>query len=54
MTLKEARRIFRDEIAVNIPKHDRPMLDEAFNNWTDSLHKDGVITDKQYNTWTRV
>lgn len=53
MTLREARKMFRNEIAVNIPKNDRAMLDEAFNNWTDALCKDGTITERQYNTWTR-
>lgn len=53
MTLRQARKTFKDEIAVNIPKNDRAMLDTAFNDWTDSLHKNGEITDRQYNTWTR-
>jgi hypothetical protein len=30
---------------------DIPARCEAFNNWTDSLCKDGVITDEQYNNW---
>ena len=25
---------------------------EAWNNWTDSLHKDGQITAAQYNSWS--
>lgn len=53
MTLREARKMFRDEIAVNIPKNDTAALNEAFNNWTDSLAKNGEITERQYNTWTR-
>lgn len=53
MTLKEARKNFRDYVAPNIPKHDRPALDEAWGIYIDSLCKDGTITDKQYNTWTR-
>lgn len=53
MTLTQARKTFRDEIAVNIPKNDIPALNMAFNDWTDSLHRDGQITDKQYNTWCR-
>lgn len=53
MTLREARKIFNETIAKNIPKNDRAALDEAFNVWTDLLAKDGQITDRQYNTWTR-
>ena len=53
MTLIEARKIFREEIAVNIPKHDTAMLNCAFNDWTDSLAKKGEITERQYMTWTR-
>jgi hypothetical protein len=30
---------------------DKPACREAWNNWTDSLHKDGEITERQYNTW---
>ena len=30
---------------------DRPMLDEAWNNWTDALCKDKQITQKQYDCW---
>ena len=53
MTLIQARKIFREEIAVNIPKNDTAMLDCAFNDWTDSLFRDGLITERQYNTWCR-
>ena len=54
MTLREARKYFREFIAPTIPKNDIPALNEAFNVWTDSLAKDGTITEKQYDTWTRV
>ena len=53
MTLREARKIFKEEIAANIPKNDIPMLNEAFNDWTDSLCKSGEITERQYDTWSR-
>lgn len=53
MTLREARKIFKNEIAPNLPGQDRATLDTAFNDWTDSLHKNGEITERQYNTWTR-
>ena len=50
MTLREARKYFREFIAPTIPKNDIPALNEAFNVWTDSLAKDGTITEKQYDT----
>jgi len=31
---------------------DRPMRNEAWNNYTDALAKDGFITMKQYESWT--
>jgi hypothetical protein len=31
---------------------DKPMRAEAWNNYTDSLAKDGEITMKQYESWT--
>jgi hypothetical protein len=30
---------------------DRPARSEAFNDYTDSLCKDGQITDEDYNDW---
>ena len=30
---------------------DRPMRDEAWNNFTDALCKDGRITARQYDRW---
>jgi len=32
---------------------DRPMRREAWNNWTDSLCKDGRISDWQYENWSQ-
>lgn len=31
---------------------DRIMLAEAWSNFTDSLCKDGIISEYQYNNWT--
>lgn len=31
---------------------DYPLRRESWNVFTDMLHKDGEITDRQYNTWT--
>jgi hypothetical protein len=33
-------------------KDDKLALRESWNNFTDSLCKDGMITEHQYNTWT--
>jgi hypothetical protein len=32
---------------------DRPARREAWNNWTDSLCKDGIISDWQYENWSQ-
>ena len=31
---------------------DKVALREAWNNYTDSLCKDGLITERQYETWS--
>lgn len=33
---------------------DEPAISEAFNNWTDSLCKDGEIHEEQYNSYCYV
>lgn len=33
---------------------DEPAINEAFNNWTDSLCKDGTIHDEQYKRYCYV
>lgn len=53
MTLREARKIFKEQFAPHIPAHDTVALNTAFNDWTDSLCKDGTITERQYRTWSR-
>tara|TARA_R100001198_G_scaffold81560_1_gene54458 strand:+ start:518 stop:775 length:258 start_codon:yes stop_codon:yes gene_type:complete len=35
----------------NFPVDDEPALNEAFNNWADSLCKDGIIHPEQYNQY---
>ena len=32
---------------------DRPARSEAWNDWTDSLCKDGEISDWQYDNWSQ-
>jgi len=59
MTKKQALQIWRSEILPGIravEKEQRggidyPMRREEWNNWTDSLCKDGQITLHQYETW---
>lgn len=46
-TEKRLRATFWQDIAPGIPPHDKPALREAFNNWLDSLHRDGTVTDYQ-------
>lgn len=53
MTLREARKYFSEHIAPHLPDQGRATLDTAFNDWTDSLAKNGEITEHQFNTWCR-
>ncbi len=43
---------FRETVLPLLPKGDKPALREAWNNYTDALCKNGVITQFQYDTWT--
>ncbi len=56
MTKAQALRRFRFEVApAVVARHgsnDKPACRQAWNNWTDSLHKDGEITTRQYEDWT--
>jgi len=57
MTKKQAIREFREYHLPYIRKTEYNGVDsikrrEAFNNFTDSLCKEGRITQKQYNNWS--
>ena len=59
MNKKEAEKEFKENILPLVKnkfeqdgKKDIPARAEAWNNWTDSLCKSGIITDWQYNNWT--
>lgn len=52
MTKKEALAQFCDQELPTIPRDDQPHLDQAWNDFTDSLCKAGEITDRQYRNWT--
>jgi len=55
MTRLQALKQFKREVAPSVVarygKNDKPACREAWNNWTDMLHKDGKITRQQYDTW---
>lgn len=54
---KEARRIFREDIRPLVVKQygasDTVALDEAWNDWIDSLNKDRIVSDYGAMNWTR-
>lgn len=50
MTKAEVLRDFRELIGDSL-RGDVPAKREAWNNYTDSLRTDGLISEKQYNTW---
>ena len=52
MTKKQALAEFREHYLPHIPKWDAIAKREAWNNYTDALCKDRLITSKQYETWT--
>lgn len=54
--VKDARKYFNAEIKPLVEakygKGDIPALDQAFNDWIDSLHKDGAVPDRSMG-WCR-
>ena len=59
MTWQQASDYFREEILPGVVEHyeqdgipDGPARRETWNNWTDSLCKDGEISDWQYANWS--
>ena len=52
MTKAQALKLFKSEYNLSAFKFDRVALREAWNNYTDSLCKDRLISSKQYNNWT--
>ena len=55
MTKQQAIQDFKADILPDVIERygadDIPAKCEAWNDWTDSLCKDGYITLKQYETW---
>ncbi len=52
MTKKEAFALFKEQYPTLLDGHDKPARDQAWNDFTDALCKEGEITAKQYATWT--
>ena len=52
MTFDQACLTFRDHIMPHLEYKDHVARCEAWNNWVDSLCKDGQISDWQYMNWT--
>lgn len=57
LTKKTALAIFKEQLTANQESYnliikDKVALREAWNNYTDSLCKDGMITEHQYDTWS--
>ena len=56
MTHREAKSQFVEFVIPNLPEGstpDYPMRREAWNNWVDSLHRSGSITDFQAENWVQ-
>lgn len=51
-TKKQIEQIFKADFLPSIPANDRPMKQMAWNDFCDSLHKSGEITDHQANYWS--
>lgn len=55
MTKKEAVAEFKADILPHVikqyGKNDKPAIEQAWNDWTDALCKNGRITQHQYDTW---
>lgn len=54
MTKKEAFNLFKEcyVYVLNKHKNDQPMKTQLWNYFTDSLCKEGRISEKQYSNWT--
>ena len=51
MTKKQAELFFKEETLLDLDKKDKILIKTEWNNFTDSLCKDGQISEKQYNNW---
>lgn len=53
MTKKQAESLFKASYLPSIPANDKPALRQCWNDFTDSLCRNGEITMRQYGTWTQ-
>ena len=51
MTKKQAELFFKEETILDLDKKDKILIRTTWNDFTDSLCKDGQISEKQYNNW---
>ena len=56
LTKKQALAVFKGQLKenerfYNLIVKDKVALRDSWNNYTDSLYKDGMITPYQYNIW---
>ena len=51
MTKKDAEKIFKENFLTGLNKKDKILIKTTWNDFTDSLCKDGQISEKQYNNW---
>ena len=51
MTKQQAIRDFREHILPALDQTDRPMVRTAWNDYVDSLERNGEITKRQAATW---
>lgn len=52
MTKLQAVKLFKMEILPFMDKNDKVAIRCTWNDWTDSLCKNGEITESQYNKWS--
>ncbi len=50
MTKREAVKMFKAAFP-DLTKTDKPQARQAWNDFTDMLHKDKQVTTRQYDTW---
>ena len=58
LTKKQALAVFKGQLKenerfYNLIVKDKVALRESWNNFTDSLCKDELITERQYDTWSQ-
>lgn len=51
ITKKQAERMFRKEILINLDRKDKILVRTEWNDFTDYLCKSGFISENQYNNW---